>query len=249
MSPQLGYTIDHPESFAGMKVDIGFDRVESHIAESIIQFGAAVSSNAGENVSVGNAVKDTTQHLFDADFITANVIVMVVNGQSTGNVPFNTDHDTTAADLLAALQALTGITSAAITDSPVNRNFKIVVEGTTLVVTSAVTAGATQAVGANTLTVGNDTFRGVALHTHNKPNSTGPRQYDIGDAVNVLRQGQAWVIAAEAVAADDAAHVDVAGGLSRFGKTSGGDNQATGGKFRSATTAAGQLVKLEINLP
>ncbi len=245
---QTTVNIDHDEFFPGMKVDSQFDLVESFIAETAINFGRAVGANPGEILKVNQPVKDKAVLLFDADFVTNNVITITVNGIATAGVPFNTDHDTTAADVLTAIQGLAPVTSASISDSPTNREFTIETSGVVIAVSETITGGASQATGTPTLS-SNDIFRGIALHVHK--DATQPLSTNIGykvdDAVNVLRQGKAVVETSIAVVADDAAFVDITGAIGKFTNASSG-NLATNGFFRSTVSSAG-LAKLEINVP
>lgn len=230
-----------PVNFAGQKVDSRFDLVESFIAEAEVLFGRGLGANPGELDLVHHPIVDETALLFDADFVTSNVVTITVNGIATAAVPFNTDHATTSADVLAAILGLAPVTSASISDPGTDREFTIETSGVAIVVTETVTGGAGQATGTATNAI-NDIFRGIALHTHRE---TG--KYAKDDAVSVLRQGMAVVETSGAVTADDAAFVDIAGGIGKFTKTSS-NNLATKGFFRSTTTGAG-LAKLELNIP
>ncbi len=90
-----------------------------------------------------------------------------------------------------------------------------------------------------------DTFRGITLHKHKEP-VAGVVEYDDTEPMSVLRQGAAWVVVGEAVAVDAAAYLITASG--KFGDTAAG-NIATGGFFRTAAAADGDIAVLEINLP
>ena len=179
--------------------------------------------------------------MFDGDFVTGNLITITVNGEATAAVPFNSDHDTTSADVLAAIQGLSTVDSASISDGAVNREFTIESIGDVIAVSETVTGGAGQVTGTPTFS-SDDIFRGISLHTHKEDGN-----YAINDAVSVMRQGTAWVDTGVAVVADEAAYVDIVGALGKFTNVSAG-NLATDGFFRSTNSGAG-LAKLEINKP
>jgi len=245
---QTSYNLKSAESFAGMKVDSRFDHVESFIAQLAIPFGRACGAEAVDVNEVHLPVKDVCALLFDADFVTANVVTITVNGNATAGIPFDTDHDTTVDAVKAAIEALTGVSSVTLTDVTNNREFTIETKGLVITVSETVTGGASQATGTPTYS-SDDIFRGIALHSHQMGagNKFGTAEYKATAAVNVLRQGTAWVETGLAVNADEAAYVDIAGAVGKFTNVSGG-NLATGGFFRSTVGAAG-LAKLEINIP
>lgn len=237
---QLDYNYNQGVAFAGMKADSRFDLVESYIAEADIDFGLAVGSEKGDVEGVAGVTKDEATLTFNADFVTSNSIVITVNGNSTPAIAFDTDHDTTMDNVKAAIELLSEVTSVSLTDATNNRQFTIVAAGTVISVSEAVTGGASQPSGTVVL-IGDNVFRGIALHTHKEGG-----KYYTNDAVNVLRQGCAWVVTSVAVTADDDVYVDVVGGESKFTNVST-NNLATGGKFKSTIAAAG-IVKAEINL-
>lgn len=244
---QTAVNLNTPKNFAGMKSDSRFDEVESFIAEKEIEFGRGLGANSGEESLVHQVVVDEGKMLFDADFVASNLITITVNGVAAAGVTFVTDHATTSAAVLVAIQALAAVTTASISDPGTDREFQIETTGVAITVTETVTGGASQATGTFTATL-NDVFRGISLHHHTEVRKIGETaNYQVNDAVSVLRKGRAVVETSGTVAADQAAFVDVAGGIGKFTATSSG-NLATGGKFRTAVTGAG-LADLEINLP
>lgn len=58
MTVQTSYPLNSEQAFAGMKADVGFDRVESFLAEGSIEFGVGVigGTTAGEQVKTADAV-------------------------------------------------------------------------------------------------------------------------------------------------------------------------------------------------
>lgn len=245
---QQAYNINMAESFAGMKADSRFDTVESFIAAEEIFFGRGVGADAGDTQKVNMPKNDNAKLAFDAIFVTGNDIDGKVNGVAWTTVPFNATHDTTAADLAAAIDALAGVSCILDPADGTNKTFLIETDGVVCSVTDvAVTGGASQA-GSTVTYSADDVFRGISLSTQTKEQAqvTGVVSYPINSAVNVLRKGMAWVETSEAVNADDDAYVDI-DAAAKFCKTAT-DNIATGGKFRSTVGAAG-LALLEINLP
>jgi uncharacterized metal-binding protein len=230
------------EAFAGMKVDSRFDHVETGQAQGAIPFGYPVGAEAGNTTQVSVMTKDIATLLYDADFVSLNVINGTVNGVAWAPVTFDTDQATTLAALIAAIDAMTGVSAVA------GAARTVVIEmddSSTITVTTVVTLGASQATGTPTYSADN-VFRGIALHENVVP-VAGVAQYVNTASVSVLRQGAAWVECSVAVTADEDAYVDIAAATAKFTNVSSG-NIATGGKFRSTLAAAG-IAKLEINLP
>jgi hypothetical protein len=233
------------EAFAGLKVDSRFDHVETGQASVAIPFGYPVGAEAGNLTQVAKFSKDNCSLLYDADFVTGNLINGTVNGVAWTEVPFDTDQATTLTNLIAAVNALDGVTATAGAARTVLIEMD---DGSQITVTTVVTGGASQAVGTPTYSSDN-VFRGIALHKHQQQLSVGVQtaQYAVGEPVSVLRQGAAWGECSVAVTADEDAYVDIAAGTGKFTNVST-DNVATGGKFRSTLAAAG-IAKVEINLP
>lgn len=93
-----------------------------------------------------------------------------------------------------------------------------------------------------------DKFLGVSLFTHATENGAvdGSAEYADTDTVSVLRQGAVWVRVTEAVAAGDAAYVEVGGtDNGKFNKTSSGNVAVPNGKYLTSASA-GELAVLEI---
>ena len=146
--PQLSYSFNMSEAYAGMKVDSRFDLVESFIAEKAISFGRAVAQNKAGVSLVGQPVKDRSIFYFDADFVTANIITITVNGVAAAAVTFDTDHATTLALVATAVAALDGVDCTAVDNTVEGGSiFAIETPGTTITVSETVTSGASQATG------------------------------------------------------------------------------------------------------
>lgn len=243
---QTSYSQYMGSAYAGMKADSRFDEVESFAADGAIPFGRGVGAESGNVDTVTLPKKDNAKLVFDADFVTSNKINLKVNGESITEVDFDTDHDTTADALVAAIAALSGVTCSLDSTDTDNRTFDIETDGDEITVSDvAVTGGSSQA-GSSVTYSGDDIFRGIALAEHKEQDSSGVAQYNDKDAVSVLRKGVAWVETSGAVTADQTAYVDLAGKIGKFTATST-NNMTTGGKFRSTISAAG-LAKVEIDL-
>jgi len=102
-----------------------------------------------------SATTDAAKLVFDADFVTGNTIDGKVNTVAWAQVPFNTDHDTTASDLETAIGALAGVTCTLDAGDPTNRTFDISVSGSELVITDVVVAGGASQAG-STVNYGDD---------------------------------------------------------------------------------------------
>lgn len=239
---QTAYNRDHAVAMAGMKADAGFDRVESFTADGAIPFGRGVAYEAGNVEKVRLPAKDIATLLYDGDFVTSNKINGTVNGVAWTEVDFDTDQATTLAALIAAVDAMDGVSATA------GAARTVVIEmdnGEAITVTTVVTGGASQATGTPTYS-GDDIFRGISLQTHKEQNAAGVVQYADKETVSTARQGVFWIETSKAVTADSDAYV-LKDGTGKFTDASSG-NLATGGKFRSTVAAAG-LAKVEVNIP
>lgn len=192
------------------------------------------------------------------DLVTSNTIdaaITYADGtvDNMAQVTFSSDHATTVGLIETALAAMPGIASAAAvdTDDWIIRVVPAQPFDNPLSTSSTMTvaAGAGQvAITVRAMEAWNELFRGIAIHTHKAPASgSAVAQYDVNDAVNVLRQGCAWVETGVAVNSGEKAYVDMTGGIGKFTNVAAG-NLPTGGRFNSNVAAAG-LAKMEINLP
>lgn len=119
----------------------GTDITEPYVAKTSLGFGKAAFGYKGDPDRVFDIETDKSTITYDADFVTANVINASINGNAIDPVTFTTDHATTLALVVAALQALDDeyiVTVAA-------RVITVVTPGETCTLLSAVTLGATQA--------------------------------------------------------------------------------------------------------
>lgn len=210
-------------AFAGMIAENiqSYISVRTRSAKQAINFGTPVFGYIGDELSAYNYKLDTAKLVFDADFVTSNTITITVNGESTGAVPFNTDHNTTAADVVTAIKGLS-ITDSVLGTVDVdcvldpadsnNRTFLIRAKGLDVVITEDVQAGASQATG--TITYSTDqVYLGIATHIHKAPATIGGiAQYLVDEAIGVLEHGSIYAFVNSPIQANDDAYIDNAGG-------------------------------------
>lgn len=177
-----------------------------------INFGVPAFGYVGDAISLVTFKNDVAKIVFDADFVTANVIDMNVNAVAMAQVPFNTDHATTMADLINALNAMTGVEAILDLVDGTGRTLYIRTKGATAAITGlAVTLGATQATGTVTYTTG-QVFMGVTM---NVGNSAGIFEYQ--DAVNVVMRNRLSASSSTACNANTKAFVGTDGLLGNTG--------------------------------
>lgn len=241
---QLDYNKEMDVAFAGMTADSYLNRnvISRAVQYAAIAFGLGLVYGADKTKQVALPFKDTATLVFDADFVTSNTIDLDVNGVSITQVTFTTDHDTTAGLLVAAIEALTGVTCVLDTGDVNNRTFIITAVGTDIVVDNVVVAAGASQAGSTVTYASVGVFAGIAGHEHRQADSDGVANYPVGSAVNCINEGKVYVDATVAVSYDDTAYV-IAGGANKGKWTNvSTGNIATGGKFKSDTTAAGVVI-------
>lgn len=254
---QTSYSREQSAYMMGMKCDSRFDTVESPVSLGNIPVGYGVMYGDENDNTVRTGLVTKTTLLFDDDFVASNTIDGKVNTVSWAQVTYATSHDNTAALLVAAIDALSGVSCELDSTDANNRTFIIT---TTTDVACAVTdvtvaAGASQA-GSTTTTGTNDKFYGLALQTHTlEQDANGLVQYVANDIVSVLRIGCGIGWVEEAVNEKDPVYLrfeaNGAGkvvGYFRKDADSGKALLLDGVQFNSRTTAAG-MVKISINQP
>jgi hypothetical protein len=255
--PQLSYTNEMTQAFAGMKADARFDEVESFQAVSALGFGLGVvrgdayPESQARLPNVNNVVITD-----DAGTFTAGNIVATVNGTVLTQA-WGTDKNTTMTALAAQIAANVNVDTAVYASG--THTITIVanddIELTISVDVSGITGTMTISSTAHT---SNDVFRGIALQTH-QDNRTMPvlgastfsaTGYLANDPINVLRKGVAWVETADTVVENAAVYLITTGAnKGKFTDDTTSPNIAVPtGKFRNAVTGAG-IAKVEINIP
>ena len=260
---QTGYDIDQVGGMLGMLADSRNKHTESMICSEVMPIGR-FASRVGNSVNqVELPEKNVGTLVFDADFVASNSIIITVNSVATAAVVFATDHDTTAAAVLAAIQGLSTVASAYLdpTDTD-NRTFIIKVIDAPAVVAEAITGGSSQATGTVTYALDTASLFGIVQHSHalegGLPGSTDPIQYPVNATANILRKGAIYVYMETAFDPDvDTLYVrheaNGATGLVGQFRNDSDSSKATSLsalpiKVRSNLSAAG-LAIIEINLP
>lgn len=229
--------------------------IKTRNAQQAIGFGKAVVKGTTGGTDVKNIFKDKVSVTYSADFVASNSIPMTVNGVAITPVVYATSHAATFAALIAAIDALSGVSCVAGT----GREILITIDDAASNITVsdyAVTGGS----GQPTLTIAYTStavFEGVSVLRHGQPVTVGGNdQYEINDAVNVMTRGCIWVYVVATVAYGDDAYAfnDKAytANQGQFTNSSSGNLAVSSGKFRSAaagTTSTPVLALLELNLP
>lgn len=228
----------------GMKAD-----VDSAIAQEDIAFGSPVFGPVGVENKAYGPHKDKATVTLSADLVTSNVYTLVING-TTVDETFATDHATTMTAMIAAINADVTLAAAGITAAAGSTNRIIVISapaGIDLVVTGAVTAGATQATVAIVYGT-NLKFLGVApfIEIGSKTIGASNAKWEALQAVNIVKEGMLWVLAESTVNDKDPAYVSGVGGAGTLGKFTdvSTNNYDIGAFFRSNYT--GGLALLEV---
>jgi len=219
--PQYG-NIDR--AILGLKVDNdSITRVLSKAAQEDIEFGYPVFSYLGDEEKAYAYHLDTAKVVFDADFVTGNLIDGTVNTVAWTQVPFNGTHDDTMDDLVAAISALDGVDAALDPNDVNNRTVFVRTVGLDNITTAVVTGGATQPVA--TITYQSDqVFIGVALFIQKNVEVTNDCKYYQYQAMSVLNTGIIWAILyGDANIYDDAYLVESGAEAGKFDDTAGLD--------------------------
>jgi len=229
--------------------------IKTRNAEQAIEFGRAVVKGITPGVDVKNIFKSKASLTFDADFVTGNTIDLNVNGVAISQVTFATSHAATFAAVIAAIDALTGISAVAVT----GREILITVDNaaSNITISDVVVAGGASQAGSTTVYSSVDTFEGIAALRHGQPTTIGgDDKYQINDAVNVLTKGVIFVEVVATVAYGDSVYVyndkSNESNQGQFTNASSGNLAVSSAKFVSAatgTTGSPALAKVEINQP
>lgn len=203
-------TVD--ESLPGQKV--GNEAVVDTCAAPAaldVAFGIPVFREEAEDVVAYPWVNDAPSVKFSADFVASNSIVATVAGSALAAVVFATDHATTFAALVAALEAVDGVTvtASSATARTISLSYLKAGAKTSLPLSFAITGGASQP----TATVSAGTTRilgGVTLRTFGDIRD-GAWQYGPTDPMNVLTRGVVAVKTADAVSSYNPVYITAAG--------------------------------------
>lgn len=232
-------------AIAGLMVGAD-NEVESAIAQEDIAFGVPVFGPDGVENKAYKAHTDKATVTYTSDTQSTSVLTTVVNGISVANT-WATDHAATMTAHLAALNAKAELIALGVTATAVTARIFTVQgpAGLDLTVTSAITVAgaATGAIVAGT----NMKHLGLAvfIQTGGKDFGAGTSGWKNKDSINILKDGQAWVVAESSVTDKKAAYA-VIGGTGTLGKYTNvsTSNYDIGGYFRS--NVSGGLAVLEV---
>jgi len=239
----------------GQIANLQDSNIKTRNAQQAIGFGKAVVVGTVGGTDVKNIFKNKVSVTYSTDFVASNSIPMTVNGLSITPVVYATSHAATFAALIAAIDALAGISCVAGTGREILISVDNAIDNVT-VSNNTVTGGA----GQPTLTIAytsTDIFEGVSVLRHGQPVTVGgDDQYQINNAVNVMTRGCIWVYVVATVAYGEDAYVyndkSNTANQGQFTNSSSGNLAVASGKFRSAavgTTSTPALALLELNLP
>lgn len=161
---------------------------EPYVAKADLGFGKAAFGYAGDPDTATDVFNDKNTITYNADFVALNVINVTVNGLAIDPVTFTDDQATTMGLLVAAIAALDPdfeVTSLA-------RVVTITAPGQDIVISGAVTLGATQATTTvGTAAVADDlVFLGAVLKAQKAPDAANSEVgYVEDEMLEVMRSG------------------------------------------------------------
>lgn len=208
----------------------------------------------GDDVNCYQAARDTLILTFSADLVALNVTTLtlsaVTNGVDDPQVvaeTFDTDHDTTMDNLVAAIEAAYPNATVTLTDAINNRQITIQQNGANWTGSGVVTLGVSQATITPTYTTA-QIFIGVAVFNQISTITTRGI-YPQGFMVDVLNEGKIYVPVTVAVNAYTDAFVifdyTTPANQGKFTNVSSG-NYETMCRFLTSTSGAG-LAAVEVN--
>ena len=227
---------DYDKGLAGMKFGLESD-VATGAAKAVLHFGDPVFGTVGDDEGAYAADKTTLK--FSADFVASNSIAITVNGVAAATVVYATSHAATFAAVVAAIDAIAGVSIPA--SDAVARTIDIYSADVNIVVTAAVTLGASQATASYQLP--SDRYlKGVALRvTKQKTSEALGARFEKTQAVPVMVEGEVYVDVLDAVSSGKKAYITPAGGWTDEVT----NNIGTPYEFRSSTTGSG-LARLRV---
>jgi len=198
----MAYTNDFDLYQPGQHVDSGNKRAESYsnVDASALQFGRGVALDRSPNAdkAVRNFYQEIATVTYDADFVTSNSIAFSVNGAAITPVVFDTDQATTKAALVAAIDALTGVSCVAGAGRVivVTRRVLPAEDSADIAIETEVTLGGSQA-SASTVYSTDQVFGGICMLKQNEDGEIA--QYEVNS------YGTQGVFAGELVTGQDPA--------------------------------------------
>lgn len=260
VSTLIKYQNELDSAIAGQIATCEDRNIKSRNAQQAIKFGRAVVKGTTAGVDVKNIFQSKVSVTYSVDFVASNSIPFSVQiGSATAlsitPVVYAASHAATFAALIAAIDALAGVSAVAGTGREIIITVDNAVDNIT-VSNYTVTGGA----GQPTLTIAYssiDLFEGVAAIRHGQPAIIdGDDQYEINDVVNVLTKGVITVEVVASVVYGDSVYVYLdktnPTNQGQFTNSSSGNLAVSGAKFVSAasgSTSTPALAKIEFNLP
>ncbi len=227
------------EKLAGLKFGMNESKDQSYICKSTagIQFGSPVFGYIGYDAEAHNGHSDQDTGTFDATFIADNVINGEVNGNAISAVTFLDDQATTMALLIAEIEALEGVTLVELESAQVIR---IVTRGIDITSDFTVTLGSSQAVYSAVTAIADEQIY-IGSSRREMKVGAGTAQYDEYDMVNVMEEGELYVVTDGAVNFGEAVYATLNGTYSN----SSSGNILTNGRFKETLSAAG-LARIDV---
>lgn len=224
---------DYDAALAGME----FGRETAHeritkAAYGTFDFGDPVFGQVGDDDK--GYMLDKIRVTFSADFITSNTINGSVAGLAIAQVTYATSHAATFAALVAAIDALAGVSIAA--SDATARTIDISIPKTKIAATFTVAAGASQAVASYSLTPDRYLIGVVKRIQKQKVSESVGAVFQETEAMAVTTTGEIHVDTNDAVDSGKPAYLTTSG---VWTDASTGAVVATPYYFRSSTAAAG----------
>lgn len=247
------------QKIAGLKQGLD-SRVASKRSDEVsgLLYGQPAFGYAGNDKDAFLYHDNRAQIVWDADFVTSNLIDITVDGTAVTQVPFNTDQATTINDIVTQIEAdITGADAVATDTGGANRTITITIEDDNdRVVTEAVTAGASQASGTITYD-STQIFLGIVMRTQKEAAQkvdvdgnviqAAVQGYEQKDAANIMINGWIVVETADAVVSTSAAYVVKTGANQGKVTDSASGNVALSGVTIDEDVAAAGLAIVRIN--
>jgi hypothetical protein len=226
------------QAFPGLQVGMDSqEKVESGIAQEVINFGAPVAGFVGEEDKVYNFHADKATVTLDADLVASNKYTVTINGVAV-EVTYATSHAATMTALINAINTSEDVAALGIIAAEAGSTNRIIVikaKGLDLTVTGAVTLGASQA-GVTVAVTTWGVFLGIAGFIQRGGRDFGAESgaYQVGDMVNIVSEGQRWVPVSVAVNDKQPAYIIYAAGATQGQFTNvSTNNYDCGAYFRS----------------
>lgn len=232
-------------------------RVDSAIAQEIINFGAPVMGFDGDDGKCYNAHADLVTETLTGTFDASDTWSIVING-TTISVTFATTHTAMVTAMVAAINASAALIALGIVaEKSTDQIILIKSKGLDLTVTSS-TGGGSSVTTAD-VTTSWAKFLGVALFAQrggrdygagmaasNPAASGGTGWYDINSAVNIMNFGRCWVPVDGTVNSLDEAYAIYAAGATQGKFTASSSNTKNINSYFITSKNTQNLAVLEI---